>query len=142
MNSSSGPQEGTQEPVGQSGSSAAPHQAALRCHSAAWSRACSHAQHLPHRLLGWLRPCTAQTNPSGQEVSQRDLGTWDQDWGEAIALHSSIPSRLDVASSMFSTTRVRWKLLTRDPLLDRINTGDVLLSLQGLQELIVVQDGW
>lgn len=45
MNSSSGPQEGTQEPVGHSGSSAAPHQAAPQAaHQAVLSATALHGQ--------------------------------------------------------------------------------------------------
>lgn len=60
MNSSSGPQEGTQEPVGQGGSCAAPHQAALRCHSVVgavcWPQHCmvKSEQSLPAHPTGAL----------------------------------------------------------------------------------------
>lgn len=47
-----------------------------------------------------------------------------------------------MASSMFSTMAVGGKLLVRDPLLNRINSGDALLPQQGLQELTMAQGGW
>lgn len=95
--------------------------------------------------MGKAMPCSAQFYTrlfGGQEVSQLDLRTWDQACGEATALHRSISSRLSVASSMFCTTRVRWKLLARDPLIDRINAGVALLPLQGVQELTMAPGGW
>lgn len=101
-------------------------------HSTAWSRVRSHSQHLPQGLWegkghALLSPILYSTLFGGQEVSQLDLRTWDQAWGEATALQISVSSRLGVASSVFCTMRVMWKLLARDPLLDRINAGDALL---------------
>lgn len=55
---------------------------------------------------------------------------------------SLFSSQLCMASSMFSIMAVRGKLLVRDPLLDRINSGDALLPWQGLQELTMAQSGW
>lgn len=75
-------------------------------------------------------------------MSQLDLRTWDQAWGEATTLHISNSSRLGVASSMFCTMSHVESLLARDPLLDRINAGNALLPLQGLQELTMAQGGW
>lgn len=122
MNSSSGPQEGTQEPVAQGGSSAAPHQAALvpqrggRCVLATVLHGQEHAVTPNNFHMGsWDGKGHAPLSPilystgllDGQEVSQLDLGTWVQAWGEAIALPLSISPRLGMASSIFSTMRVR-----------------------------------
>lgn len=62
MNSSSGPQEGTQEPVVQGGSSAAPHQAALRCHSVVGA-------------VCWPQLCMVKSTQSLLTPSARALGT-------------------------------------------------------------------